>query len=554
MTHPPTAHSAELPDPDPNPDISPDHGPTTPTTTPTDQPPHGGAHYASAPRRAHGTGIRGEMLSRQSTQYEGRFGRMFRTLPGAVHQEQDLAMLAQAMQAERENPPTPEEEADEEENIGISAGYTYLGQFIDHDLTFDPASSLQRQNDPDGLVNFRTPRFDLDCLYGRGPDDQPYLYADDGIHMLLGRALTGSDHDPQTRDLPRNRPNPNEPQRALIGDPRNDENVIIAQLHATMLRFHNRVADMLARPGQPLAFEQVQREVRYHYQWVVLHDFLPTIIGQDMLRDILPPLATSSAPNRPNSFKPNLEFFSWKKTPYIPVEFSVAAYRFGHSMIRPVYRLNTTLDERQEIFAEQRANSLVGFDAFPDTWAIDWNLFFKIAANPPAFGKDRLQPSYKIDTSLVEPLGRLPHAIVKDHPALAERNLLRGWRMSLPSGQTVARAMGLPVIPEEKLWVGSVPEEDGERSPVLTDISGDFADNAPLWFYILAEAQQAAVNRTMPVRLGPVGGRIIGEVFVGLLCGDSQSYLQQYSGWRPREEFMRNGRFGMAELILATRS
>src|SRR4051812_9306584 len=119
MTHPSTAGSAELPDPDPNPDISPNHGPTTPTTTPTDQPARGGAHFASAPRRAHGTGMRGAMLSRQSTQYEGRFGRMFRTLPGADHQEQDLAKLAKHMRAEREDPPTPEEKSDEDENVGI---------------------------------------------------------------------------------------------------------------------------------------------------------------------------------------------------------------------------------------------------------------------------------------------------------------------------------------------------------------------------------------------------------------------------------------------------
>jgi hypothetical protein len=560
MTHPPAADFATLPDPDPTPDISAEHGPTRPTTTPTDQPAPGGARFASAARRAHGTGVRGEMLSRQSTQYEGRFGRMFRTLPGADHQEEDLKKLARAMRAEREEEPTGaeqhtlEELPDEEENVGISAGYTYLGQFIDHDLTFDPASSLQRQNDPDGLVNFRTPRFDLDCLYGRGPDDQPYLYANDGIHMLLGRALTGSRHDPQARDLPRNTPNPNEPQRALIGDPRNDENVIIAQLHATMLRFHNRMADILAQPGRPVAFEQVQREVRFHYQWVVLHDFLPTIIGENMLRDIVPSLASNSAPNRPNMFKPNLEFFSWKKTPFIPIEFSVAAYRFGHSMVRPMYRLNTFLDERQEIFAKRRSNSLVGFRAFPNNWAIDWNLFFKIAADPPALGKDRLQPSYKIDTSLVEPLGRLPRSIVKDHFSLAERNLLRGMRMSLPSGQAVARLMGLPVISEENLWIASAPEDEHGRSPQLAKLCGNFTDNAPLWFYILAEAQQAALNNTTPVRLGPVGGRIVGEVLVGLLHGDSQSYVQQEPGWQPREEFTRNGKFGMAELILATRA
>lgn len=91
---------------------------------------------------------------------------------------------------------------DDEENQGINAGYTYLGQFIDHDLTFDPASSLQKQDDPDALVDFRTPRFDLDNIYGRGPDDQPYLYEEDGRLLQLGRPLTGNSQDRDTRDVP----------------------------------------------------------------------------------------------------------------------------------------------------------------------------------------------------------------------------------------------------------------------------------------------------------------------------------------------------------------
>jgi Animal haem peroxidase len=553
MMHTPSDMPAGLPDSDPDPDALAVAGPTTPTTTPTDRPAPAGIRYASAPRRAHGTGVRGEMLSRQSTQFEGRFGRIFRTLPAAVHADQELEELAEAMTAELEDPPTPEDEIDEEENIDISAGYTYLGQFIDHDLTFDPASSLQRQNDPDGLVNFRTPRFDLDCLYGRGPDDQPYLYADDGVHMLLGRELTGSEHDPHARDVPRNTPNPNERQRALIGDPRNDENVIASQLHATMLRFHNRMVDVLTQGGDPPSFERAQREVRFHYQWVVLHDFLPTMIGEELLRDILPQLADDGRRGAVKAPVPNLQFFRWKKEPFIPIEFSVAAYRFGHSMVRPIYRLNTTLPERLPIFAENPDDSLVGFRAFPEIWAIDWNLFFKIDDSAPALGKDRVQPAYKIDTSLVNPLGHLPPSVVKGPPALAARNLLRGLRMSLPSGQSVAYAMGLPIIPDSELRVRKATEGDHDHSRLLTDISSGFADNAPLWCYILAEAQQALANGAPCIRLGPVGGRIVGEVFVGLMFGDSHSYLRQAPGWRPRDEFMRDGRFGMAELIRATR-
>src|SRR5438128_6728375 len=171
--------------------------------------------------RYHGPRLRGIDFHPGSTSFEGRFGRMFRTLPPAEFDVDDLKKLARAMVAEREREPTPETKVDDEENQGISAGYTYLGQFIDHDLTFDPASSLQKENDPDALVDFRTPRFDLDCIYGRGPDDQPYLYQDDGVHLLLGRRLTGNPHDSRTRDLPRNTPQRGGRARALIGDPRN---------------------------------------------------------------------------------------------------------------------------------------------------------------------------------------------------------------------------------------------------------------------------------------------------------------------------------------------
>jgi hypothetical protein len=328
---------------------------------------------------------------------------MFRTLPAANFSVGALQSLAKQMTAPHEDQQTPETEPDDEENSGISAGYTYLGQFIDHDLTFDPASSLQRTNDPEALTDFRTPRFDLDCIYGRGPDDQPYLYADDGLHMLLGRKVTGSVFDPNTRDVPRNTPNPGEPARALIGDPRNDENTIVSQLQATMLRFHNRVVNLItARDRQPPSLAEVQQEVRWHYQWVILHDFLPTIIGSQTLLDILPQLDDSQI----RRFEPNLRFFNWKKEPFIPVEFSVAAYRFGHSMVRPIYRLNTTLKERQLIFPDpggDLSKGLTGFQAFPQDRAVDWTLFFKIE-NRPSLGPTRVQPAYKIDSSLVNPL------------------------------------------------------------------------------------------------------------------------------------------------------
>src|SRR5205809_8036864 len=222
----------------------------------------------------HGVPPRGLMSTKRSPFFEGHFGRMFRALPmakfGTTDDEniKNLTKLGQAMSSSYDPPINGKADAES----GIPALYTYLGQFIDHDITFDPASSLQKQNDPDALTDFRTPAFDLDNVYGRGPDDQPYMY--DGQKFLLGDPVQGG--DPNAKDLPRNNANP---RRALIGDPRNDENTIVSQLQGLFLRFHNRIlAD-----NAGFAFGTLQRLVRFHYQFVVLNDFLPRIVHSSVL-------------------------------------------------------------------------------------------------------------------------------------------------------------------------------------------------------------------------------------------------------------------------------
>lgn len=481
--------------------------------------------------RPHGVGLRGLDVPRGSEQFEGRFGRMFRTLMAAEHTDDELAKLAAAMVAPAEATQTPETEPDNEENPDISAGYTYFGQFIDHDLTFDPASSLQKANDPDGLVDFRTPRFDLDCVYGRGPDDQPYIY-DGPIRLLLGNKLKLNPEGTQAFDLPRNTNG-----RALIGDPRNDENVIVSQLQGIFLRFHNAVATIMAGS----TFAEVQQAVRWHYQWAVLHDFLPTIVGQKVVDDILPHADSHKSIKEE---KPRLFFFRWRDDPFMPVEFSVAIYRFGHSMIRPIYRLNRQID-RIPIFASSEPN-LRGFRPMNPNWTIEWELFFPIRASAPELGKDRLQPAYKIDSSLVNPLGTLPPEIAKDPSSLALRNLKRGKSMGLPSGQRVSRYMGQKPIKDDKLKVGKAPDDDTNKT--LVQLSKTFADNAPLWYYILAEAQHEHGGQ----RMGRIGGRILAEVFIGLLAGDNHSYLSQDPTFKPAPELCRDGKtFGIADLIVA---
>ncbi len=493
---------------------------------------------------------------------------MFRSLPPALFTDDDLLKLATAMTAQAEPELTPETENDNEENFGIPAGYTYFGQFIDHDITFDPMSSLIKQNDPDGLVDFRTPALDLDNIHGRGPDDQPYMYEPGGRKFLLGdRFLTGGvpEHN-LTRDLPRFH------ERALIGDKRNDENVIVSQLQGVFLRFHNHVADTC--PDD--TFEQIQRKVRWHYQWLVIFDFLPRIVGRELVLAILPHL-TSHKPIHDD--KPKLNFFRWKEAPFMPVEFSVAAYRFGHSMVRPVYRLSAKnltsqtqiggLDGRKLVFDPVANDALNGFREFPPNWGIDWNLFFETPTHklsPDQKGPTRVQPSYKIDPSLVAPLKFLPEFSKKgtNNPIdvfgavpprkeismLALRNLIRGSKLGLPSGQAVAHQMGIIPIPDAELLVGKANADnlpggkDAADTVAVTAISTAFTKKAPLWFYILAEARHEWVKKVKdmtadeakdntPVHLGPVGGRIVAEVLIGLLWGDSNSFLSAYAGFVP---------------------
>ena len=550
--------------------------------------------------RAHGGGVRGAVASRRSPQFEGRFGRIFRTLPPADFGLKELEALAAVgkMSARPETlrgkpSAAVEDESsafhDAEENTGIAAGYTYFGQFIDHDITFDPASSLVKLNDPDGLINFRTPRLDLDSLYGRGPDDQPYMYTSDGRRFLLGRALTADGTPTTSRDLPRhtwtenperlqNEGGPKTFDRALIGDKRNDENVIVSQLHGALMQLHNRFADEFSNAS----FAELQRLVRWHYQWVVLHDFLPTIVGKDLVHSILPHLQSGKSPVED---KPQLRFYHPRDASFMPIEFAAAAYRFGHSMVRPIYRLNTQLKggEKQEatadeierglegrffIFAGVSQRALNGFRAFPAKWAIDWSLFFDIGGSGQRVGAARVQPSYKIDASLVNPLAFLPEfshtSNKKQRPLtlkslqprplsgaiqnLAERNLKRGLFMSLPSGQDVAEAMGESPLADADLLIEKSTFEDqfGKSRPQrLTDVSTTFAGRAPLWFYVLAEASaqwRAEVTRQrktgddadrVGVRLGPVGGRIVAETLIGMLIGDSHSFLSQKPRWQP---------------------
>jgi hypothetical protein len=479
----------------------------------------------------HATAPRGAELAPKSVFLEGRFGRMFRNLPGFVPDKDALTQLA-AQMLEPPDPGSAGGAEDEGLDGPIPAGFTYLGQFIDHDITFDPVSSLQRQNDPDGLHDFRTPRFDLDSLYGNGPNNDPFMYdpALDGgkTSFLLGQNGNGE------ADLPRNELPASAAGvaqgRALIGDPRNDENVIVGQLQLLFLRFHNKVVEQLKAEGTTLEgddlFEEAQRRARWHYQWIVVNDFVRRICGEAVVDDILRGdkdkyVTAAGEVELPRIF---LKFYKWQRDPFMPVEFSVAAYRFGHSMIRPDYKLNAQTPEIPIFTSGELAEEhqdLRGFRPLASAWTIDWSLFFESGDGT------NLQRARVIDTKLSAPLQDVPGT--NDPHALAARNLRRGAALGLPSGQRVARAMALAPMSDEVLGI--------------TGISPDFVESAPLWFYVLKEAEVGG-----GAQLGPVGGRIVAEVLLGLLKGDPFSYVNVEPTWKPTLGTT-EGQFTMADLI-----
>jgi hypothetical protein len=430
--------------------------------------------------------------------------------PGSIMDAQDDLTDPQALIA------NPALSAKNPNNTRMTAGMTFLGQFIDHDITFDPTSSLERQVDPEHIANFRTPTLALDNVYGAGPGGSPHLYDQSasgrGINFLVEEIPDSG--APLEFDVPRN-----SQQVALIGDPRNDENLIVSQLHLAFLRFHNAVVDHVetalgmsgSRPDE--IFGEAQRIVRWHYQWILLHDFLRLTCGEPVVQDVLT-----------NGRK----FYKWHKEPFVPVEFSVAAYRFGHSQVRPSYRTNFTGATGggqlfQFIFKPgANLNSAEEDDLAGSarrSWRfIDWRTFFD-------FSDGNSRPNKKIDTTLSTALFTLPQSVVphphpvSNPPSLAQRNLLRHLTFSLPSGQRVAKAMAA-------------------RVPGITQLtSGDFDDlqpfglenRVPLWFYILREADVTQNGE----RLGPVGARIVTEVFVGLMEGDDKSFLTQEPDWKP---------------------
>jgi hypothetical protein len=433
------------------------------------------------------------------------------------------------------------------DNPSTTAGMTFLGQFLDHDMTFDAASRLGVPTRPERSVNSRTPSFDLDSVYGRGPFADTHLYDPaDRVKFKVEKTTEGG-----FEDLPRTSTG-----AAIIPDPRNDEHVIIGGLQAAVLCFHNKVVDMLRAQGDDQrlshvdldeaedadtaagieAFEDVRESTRHrnvfaearrlvtwHYQWIILHEFLPSILGAQLVNDVL---TRGRRFYRPRSGDAS-----------IPVEFQMV-YRFGHSVVRPSYRANLAGDGGQPFFAfifdPAGQGQIDPVDLRGGCRAarrfIGWQTFFNFGGTQTA----NVRQNKMIDTRISTPLFDLPLGAIASGDAptsLPQRNFLRHVTWSLPSGQDIARAMGI-----RPLTAGQLSE--------LAAFRVGFERSTPLWYYILKEAELAGGTH-----LAGVGARIVAEVFIGLLQQDRGSYLAQNPRWRPTLPSRARGTFTMVDLL-----
>lgn len=462
---------------------------------------------------------------------EAFFDRMFPKLDGMKASDEALAALAGAMKEATPNAPA-------HDNHHIPAGFTYLGQFIDHDITLDLTALSAKIDDPTMIRNFRTPGLDLDSLYGAGQGPHRFLYEKNGPKFLIGTASASADTvgtpiPAMPNDLERTRQGV-----ALIGDHRNDENLLVSQTHLAFLKFHNKVVDHLAASGTPAGelFDAASKTVRWHYQWIVLHDFVERLTQPGTVSDVL---------------THGRKFYRFKQTPFMPLEFAGAAYRLGHTMVRDSYSHNRVF-RPGSAFAPGTLALLFQFSglsgdiggevgpipSLPSNWVIDWRRFydFHTPASTPQF---EFNHSRRLDPFLAPTLHTLPGFPAGPEANLAFRNLRRGVMLELPSGQDVARAMARKITlnPMTAAEIGSGPDGAVAKQHGLDT-------DTPLWYYILKEAQVRGNGE----RLGPVGSRIVAEVFVGLLEGDKDSYLSQ-AAWTPTLPAKTPGTFAMTDLL-----
>ncbi|MEM9322713.1 MAG: heme peroxidase family protein [Pseudomonadota bacterium] len=425
----------------------------------------------------------------------GHFGRLFPHLEPLFSHDSLLEALGK---------PGGIMDGDRTPDSNIPAGYTFFAQFVDHDVTLDTKTKLDSDQvqDPNKVPNFRSPSLDLDCVYGFGPEASAHLY-----EGSTEKVITGTAANPE--DLARAKDG-----TALIGDPRNDENIFVNQMHNLFIKLHNKFID------SGYEFEEAQRESRYHYQYIVLHDFLKRVCDPVIYKFALERLYRREFPL---CYEPDDHGGL-----FMPVEFSVAAYRFGHSMVRSQYRVRNTASgriRRVELFDETLMAG--GFTALPPEITLDWRLLLDIDGSRPDASK-------AVDARLATELNNLPFLEAGEpnpnRRSLAFRNLLRGRSLGLPSGQAVAEALadcGYPIEPE----VLSLP---ARRFPGVGALSAKdkhaLQHETPLFFYLLAEGGDND-------HLGPTGSAILMEVFGGMLTFCKGTFLSDLS-WSPDNDIV----------------
>lgn len=459
-----------------------------------------------------------------------RFCRMFDKRNVNQPSADSLKALGAAMSEPNDAPP----------QSNIPAGMTYLGQFIDHDISRTPSDGPGLGTDatvtPGATDNIRTASLDLDSLYGDGPGGSPFYEADD-LHFLIGDTFPLPEPPDNTpsglrNDLPRDPSN----KKARIGDDRNDENLAVAQTHLAFLKFHNKVVD----EEGPADFNAARKTIRQHYQSIVLHDFVPRLVDPKIYDDIMA--------NGRTWWMPGKAYGKGKLC--MPVEFSVAAYRIGHSMVRNRYEWNrvfsnggsrqvATLSDLFQFSAV--SGDLAGLPVLPANWIIDWTRFHDFSGIAGVNNHGQSNMTRPIDTFLALDLGDLPEFQGKMPPVedllrnLAVRNLLRGAQVQLPTGQEIAALINAtPLSPNE---VAS-----GPHGTIIKD--NGFDEATPLWYYILKEAEVKHNGQ----HLGEVGSTIVVETFHGLVEGSADSILQE-TNWQPGLAAADPNKFTMADML-----
>ena len=382
------------------------------------------------------------------------------------------------------------------------AGFTFLGQFIDHDLTLaDPKygnAPLDEKLPISEMINVRSPNLELDSVFGFGPEHPPSkkLFTNEGF------LKTGSDTGGNSFDVPRENNG-----KAIIGDMRNDENLIIVQVHALFIRFFNAL-----RHKKGLSYPEARLQIIHYYQRILMNDYFSRFIQKDVLNTAV----QDGAPLYQKLLGLRSPDLVSENALLIPVEFAVSAFRFGHSQVRRGYRLNGN-NPGGLIFPNLRGGQIV--DAAN---LIDWSLFFQLG------DQQQINMAMKIDTQLADPLRDLPDGALRDAPdpdiapeanprSLAKRNLRRDWQHDMPSGQDVAKSLGvLPVAPHDIPFNQVAPE----KADAFEKAKAIFREHTPLWYYVLAEAQVGGGEK-----LGLVGSHILAETFIGILRNSTASIL-----------------------------